>query len=115
LTALLTQAISLSQADQDKKPTEAQGANLTEAQVAKIKGGMTLSEVMTLLGRRAEINPDPAPFGYAEHEVLVLWREGKERWVGVVFVPDKQRVLRVLDPEQAGGTTNIGYAGLPQK
>jgi hypothetical protein len=114
LTVLLTQSISLSQADRDKRPKDAQGAKLTKAQVAKIKGGMTLTEVMALLGRRAEINPDPAPFGYAAPEVLILWREGKQRRVGVVFGPDKHGVLRVLDTEKTGGT-NIGYAGLPEK
>ena len=114
LTVLLTQSLNLSQADQDKKSKDAQGAKLTKGQVAKITGAMTLTEVMALLGRRAEINPDPAPFGCAEHEVLVLWREGKERWVGVVFVPDKHGVLRVLDNEKTG-ETNIGYAGLPEK
>jgi hypothetical protein len=114
LTVLLTQSISLSQVGQAKKPKDAQGAKLTKSQVDKIKGGMTLTEVMALLGRRAEINPDPAPFGFAEPEVLILWREGKNRRVGVVFVPDKQGVLRVLDTEKTGGT-NIGFAGLPEK
>jgi hypothetical protein len=55
--------------------------------------------VMPLLGSRAEINPDPAPFGYTAPEVIILWREGKDRNVGVVFVPDEHRVLRVLDVE----------------
>jgi hypothetical protein len=114
LALLLTQSISLSQVDRGKKPKVAQPAKLTKAQVDKIKGGMTLAEVMALLGRRAEINPDPAPFGYAEPEVLILWREGKGRRVGVVFVPDKQGILRVLDTEMTGGT-NIGFAGLPDK
>jgi hypothetical protein len=113
LTALLTQSISLSQVDQGKKAKDSQGAKLTKAQVDKIKGGMTLSEVMALLGSRAEINPDPAPFGYAAPEVIILWREGKDRQVGVVFVPDKHGVLRVLDPETGG--TNIGFRGLPEK
>jgi hypothetical protein len=111
---LLTQSIGLIQVDPGKKPKEAQGAKLTKAQVEKIKGGMTLTEVMALLGSRAEINPDPAPFGFAAPEVLILWREGKDRHVGVVFVPDKHGVLRVLDTEKTPGT-NIGFRGLPEK
>jgi hypothetical protein len=110
LGALLTHSKGLGEADQDK-PAAAPAAKLTKAQFAKVKGGMTLAEVMALLGHRAEINPDPPPFGYAPPEVLVLWRDGKGRRAGVVFVPDKSRVLRVLETERKGGTYK-GAAGL---
>ncbi len=103
----------LSQAGGPAKPPSAREAKLTKGQVAKIKGGMTLTGVMAILGPRAEINPDPVPFGYVEPEIVVLWREGKERWVGVVFVPEKNGVLRVLDVEKVGGT-NIGVGGLKE-
>jgi hypothetical protein len=93
------------------KAAKAPANKLTQAAFDKVRGGMTLAEVMDLLGPRAEINPDPAPFGYAAPEVVVLWREGKAKRVGVVFVPDKQRVLRVLDVERTGGTYK-GAAGL---
>jgi hypothetical protein len=112
-TILVTHSISLSQANRENKP-DVSKAKLTKAQVAKIKGGMTLSEVMALLGSRAEINPDPAPFGYAAPEVVILWREGKDRNVGVVFVPDDHRVLRVLDISKTGGTY-MGSTELPEK
>lgn len=81
---------------------------LTRANVARVRGGMTLSEVLTVLGPRAEINPNPPPFARAPGEVMVVWRAGPAKWVGVVFVADKARVLRVLDT----GETNIDFEGL---
>ena len=63
---------------------------------------------------RAEINPDPAPFGYAAPQVIVLWKERIDKWAAVVFVPDKKRVLRVFDFEKTGGTYG-GTAGLEEK
>jgi len=111
LSVFSGQSLSFSQAGRDGKPAAAQQGKLTQAQYDKVKGGMTLAEVMALLGPRAQINPDPAPFGYAPPEVLVLWKEGKDRRVGVIFVPDKHHVLRVLDTEKSGGTYK-GAAGL---
>jgi hypothetical protein len=104
LSVLFGQSVSFAQAGRDEKPAAAQAAKLTKSGYDKVKGGMTLAEVMALLGPRAQINPDPAPFGYGAPEVLVLWKEAKDRWAGVVFVPDKHRVLRVLDTEKTSGT-----------
>jgi len=85
-----------------------QANRLTKAQVDKLKSGMTLVEVMAVLGSRAEINPDPPPIASGANEVVVVWREGREKWVGVVFVPGKDRVLRVLN----NGETWLDYRGL---
>ena len=110
----LTITNSHSRANEDKKPVAAPEAKLTKAQFNKVKEGMTLSEVMALLGRRAEINPDPAPLGYKAPEVLVLWRDGKvwNRWAVVIFVPDKQGVLRAFDDDFFKGG-NRGSSELP--
>jgi hypothetical protein len=83
------------------------GNALTKAGVDRVKGGMTLAEVMAVFGPRAEINPGPAPLAASPGEVLVVWRDGKAKWAGVVFVPDEKRVLRVLDT----GETNIDWGG----
>ena len=73
---------------------------------AVVAVGATLI-VFALLRRAADEQDD-----FAAPEVLVLWREGKDRWVGVVFVSDQNRVLRVLDVDTNGGT-NRGSGGLP--
>lgn len=70
---------------------------------------MTLVDVMVVLGKHAEINPDPAPFAYTGDEVVVVWRESPAKWVGVVFVPDNKLTLRVL----ATGATYLVRSGMP--
>lgn len=86
-----------------------QSSTLTRAQVDQVQGGMTLVEVMAVLGKHAEINPEPAPFAYRGEEVVVVWRESPKKWVGVVFVPDSKRTLRVL----ATGATYLVRSGMP--
>ena len=80
---------------------------LGRPQLEQLHPGMTLSQAMGILGPRAEINPVPAPVPHLDTEVLVLWRDGPETWIAVLFVPDKDRVLRV-----PGGTTFAGSRGL---
>jgi hypothetical protein len=113
LTVVLPQSIGFGPATRADETSAVPVGKLTKTQFAKVKGGMTLTDVMALLGPRAEINPDKPPFGYAAPEVLVVWREGKDRWAGVVFVPDRDRVLRVRNVDTSGGT-NKGADGLPE-
>jgi len=76
------------------------------AKVVRIAPGMTLSEVMGILGPDAVVDPVPAPVARLDAEVIVLWRDGADRWAVVVFREDDGRVLRV-----PGGTTFVGFAG----
>src|SRR5262245_24653167 len=85
VVAAVSVSAGLGPAHQDAKPGEVKAAKLTQAQVAQVRPGMTLAEVMAVLGPRAEINPDPRPFASGGAEVLVLWREGRAKWVGVIF------------------------------
>lgn len=82
-------------------------APLSTSELSLVQPGMTLSDVLRILGPHAEINPLPSPVAHFDHEVVVLWRDGPGRWILVIFVPDKDRVLRV--PE---GTTYAGSMGL---
>lgn len=83
------------------------GSNpLSKAQVDRIEPGMTLSEVLAILGPHAEIGPVPCPVAHLDAEVIVLWRDGPDKWVLVIFLPDEDRVLRVPD-----GTTFAGFHG----
>ncbi len=111
-TLLAAMANATPPASEPAHPTVAKApdkpSHLTLAQVARVQAGMTLVEVMAILGRHAEINPDPAPFAYRGDEVIIVWRETSEKWVGVVFVPDDKSALRVL----ATGATYLVRKGI---
>src|SRR5437879_5245655 len=106
-----SQSAAFCRDNQDDNAGVTEDISLTKARFESVKGGMTLLEVKAILGSRVQINPKPAPFGFAAPEVIVVWREGTRRWVGVIFVPDKNGALRVLDTNQLGGTYKA-YQGL---
>lgn len=82
-------------------------ARLGRAQLDQIRPGMTLSDVLGILGPHAEINPIPSPVAHLDTEVLVIWREGTDKWAVVVFLADEAGVLRVPN-----GATFVGWKGL---
>jgi hypothetical protein len=88
-------------------PKVAKAGKWTEETVAKIRPGMTRQQVGAILGPRSAVNPKPPPFGVGADEVLVLWKEGGERWIAVVFVAGRDNVLRV----PTTGETYLGYRG----
>jgi hypothetical protein len=94
--------------DHDGKARVVRTVELRKEHLDRIKQGMTLKEVQAILGRQTAINPHPAPFAYGGAEVLVLWLESPEKWLGVIFVPSRDRVLRVLPTPG----TYLGYRGL---
>lgn len=80
---------------QDAKKGEPVKPNLTKARSELVKPGvMTLPDVIAIFGPQFEVNADVMPMPTAP-EMFAVWREGKDRWLAISFVPADDGVLRV--------------------